>query len=274
MSIMLRSSSGTAQSVRTGGNGRSDRGYKYLRFVGPIAAAGIWEALVETNVVNGLIIPAPSSIFGTAASMFHTGHLLNQIGDTLYLFILGFAIGTFCGLVIGMAMGLWRVADYLFRPLISLFFPLPLIALIPLILILVGENQRAFVLMIFFGPFFTMSITTWGAVSNIPTIYHEVGRSFRVSALQRYFLIVFPAALEGIITGLRIATGAAYLGTIAVEFLAAQNGIGYVIWNSWQVLNVRASMVALVVATLLGFLLFTSVSWIQRILMPWKPRPT
>lgn len=274
MSMMVRSTSSStslqSRSGNTAGDGRRDL-YWLLRFVAPITALVIWELLDKVSAINEKIIPAPTDIISTAKAMFVSQGLLAQIGDSLELFAIGLGIGAGLGLLLGMAIGLWRIADYLLRPLISLFFPLPLIALFPLILILSGVNMRSYVITVAIGPFFTMAIGTWGGVSHIPKIYHEVGRAFRARPLQRLGLVVLPAASEGIFTGLRISVGAAYLGTIAVEFLTAQNGIGYVIWHSWQVLAVKVSMVGLVVATLTGFLLFVSVTLFERLLLPWRP---
>ena len=75
-----------------------------------------------------------------------------------------------------------------------------------------------------------------------------------------------------LMSGLRIAMGLGLLGTVTVEFLVADSGVGRVIWNSWQVLSLRQSMAGLIVASVIGYAFYASLSIVERWAIPWQSR--
>jgi NitT/TauT family transport system permease protein len=151
-----------------------------------------------------------------------------------------------------------------------MFYNVPRIALFPLVLILVGLNEFSNELMIALGPFFTMLITTMGAVMNVEPAYRDVARNFNTGTRHLYTLVVLPAITPTLMDGLRLSLGLALLGTITVEFLVGESGLGHLIWNSWTVMSLTQSMAGLIVATGVGAFFYASLSWIERMLIPWR----
>src|SRR5262249_55604107 len=159
------------------------------------------------------------------------GQLPRSTGITLSRFALGTIVGVVPGLVLGLVMGLSRNLRAVLYPLVAAIYPLPRIAMFPLVLLVVGLNEASNVIMVALGPFFTMLITTMAAVVNIEPIYLKVARSFKARGRDLYLGVVFPAALPIIFGGLRLSLGLALFGVVAVEFLNTNNGIGYEIWH-------------------------------------------
>jgi NitT/TauT family transport system permease protein len=98
----------------------------------------------------------------------------------------------------------------------------------------------------------------------------EVGASFGASRRMMFFDIAVPGALPFILSGLKLGMNVALLVIVAVEFTGAQSGIGYLIWNSWQVFKVEEMYVGLVVTAIFGFASAWVFAGLERLLMPWK----
>jgi NitT/TauT family transport system permease protein len=192
---------------------------------------------------------------------------------TLQRLVVGTIAGVVPGLVLGLLMGLFRTPRAIVNPLVSAIYPLPRIALFPLVLLLVGLNETSYLIMVALGPFFNMLITTVAAVQNVEPIYLRVARSFQISTWDLYRLVVLPAAMPILFSGFRLSLGLGLLGVVAVEFLNTNTGLGYMIWHSWQILSLGESMAGLVTAGLIGFLLFLVVDWLEKRLLPWAQRP-
>ena len=84
--------------------------------------------------------------------------------------------------------------------------------------------------------------------------------------------MTLPAAMPTLMGGLRISVGLGLLGTVAVEFLVGESGLGHVIWNSWQVLSLQRSMAGLVVSAIVGFAVYLSMDLLERYLVPWQKK--
>lgn len=240
--------------------------------VSPLAVLILWEIAARTNLVDRRILAPPTVIAATMWNLILTGNLLQQAGTTLARFFVGFWVGLIPGTLIGLAMGVSPWTRSIVQPLVAAFYPLPRIALFPIILILVGLNETSNVILISLGPFFTMIITTMAAVLNVEPIYKEVATSFGARARDMYFDVMFPAALPVIMGGVKLSVGLALLNTVAVEFLVADNGIGHLIWNSWTTLSISQSVAGLVTAGIIGAALFTIAGVIERRVVPWVPK--
>jgi NitT/TauT family transport system permease protein len=109
---------------------------------------------------------------------------------------------------------------------------------------------------------------------NVDPIYRDVARNFRARRRDLYLRITLPAIAPALMDGLRISTGLGLLGTVAVEFLVGESGLGHVIWNSWQVLSLTQSMAGLVAASIIGWCFYSSLPLLDRFLIPWQRAQT
>lgn len=239
----------------------------------PVVLLLAWEVAARTGVIDARIIPAPSTIASVIWRMTVDGSLMTDTAYTVTRFVGGLTIGVVPGVLIGLTMGLFRWVRVALNPIVAVFYNIPRIALFPLVLIIVGLNESSNVIMISLGPFFTMLITAMGAVQNLEQIYRDVARNFNAGPRHLYFMVTLPAITPTLMDGLRISVGLGLLSTIAVEFLVADNGLGHLIWNSWQVLSLSQSMAGLVMAAIVGSVFYGCLGFLERILLPWH-QPT
>ena len=196
-----------------------------------------WEAIVRAGLADARIFPAPTIIVATIFEMFAKQDLLQDTLLTVGRFVTGTVVGVIPGIFIGMTMGLFRWVGVVFRAPVAALYNVPRIALFPLILIVVGINETSNIIMIAIGPFFTMLITTMGAVMNVQRIYRDVAKNFGAGPVHLYTMVTLPAIAPVLMDGLRVSLGLGLLGTTAVEFLVTDRGLGHVIWNSWEILS-------------------------------------
>ena len=235
----------------------------------PLTLIVLWELLARTGMIDRRIFSSPTAIVALGWQLLTTGQLARDTAITLGRLTLGMIVGTIPGVLLGLTMGLFRTPRAVLNPLVSAIYPLPRVALFPLILLVVGLNETSNTIMVALGPFFTMLISTMAGVMNVEPIYLRVARSFNVGHRDLYMRVVFPAALPIILSGLRLSLGLALLGVVAVEFLTANNGLGYMIWHSWQILSLSQSMVGLVVTGLIGYVLFLILDVVEKRALPW-----
>lgn len=238
----------------------------------PIVVLVLWEVLSRAEVLDSRIYSSPSGVAATAWELIREGTLISATGTTLLRFVLGTALGVLPGLFLGLTMGVSRGLRAALNPLVKIVYPLPRVALFPLVLLMFGVNERSNLIMVALGPFFAVLIITMAAVQNVDPVYLKVARSFNVGGTKLYTDVVLPAAMPSIIGGLRVAIGLGLLGVVAVEFLVSQSGIGYLIWRSWQILSLGQSMTGLVTAGLLGYGLFWILDRAEKRLLPWMER--
>jgi NitT/TauT family transport system permease protein len=256
-----------ASPLRTRAVGRA-----LLTLAPPIALLLIWEIGAQAGWINVQFFPAPSTIGVKFWEMIQTAQFWDDIGISLQRMAIGFLMGGVPGLLLGLAMGLFRPVRGIFQPLVAALYPLPKIALLPLILLIFGLGEMSKYFTVAIGVFFLMTINTMAGVLNVPTIYLDVANNLRASRWKIYTTVALPGALPGIFTGLRICVGVALILLVAAEFVGADSGIGYRIWWSWSVFWVEQMYVGFAVIALLGFLSAYAVDWLERKYLPWQRR--
>ncbi|NYT69831.1 ABC transporter permease [Pusillimonas noertemannii] len=249
---------------------RAPRKETFFAFISPLTVLIIWELCSRLGWADDRILPAPTTVLVTLADLAREGELWEHLGHTASRFGVGMVLGTIPGILLGLTMGMFRWCRIILRPIITVLYPLPRIALFPLFLILVGLNETSNVLMIALGPFFTMVISSMAGVLNIDPIYKDVAASFETKPLDLYRKVMLPASMPVIMSGVHISIGLALMTTTAVEYLNADTGLGYLIWHSWQILSLKLSLAALLAAGMMGSLIFGLFQWLERLLLPWQ----
>jgi NitT/TauT family transport system permease protein len=241
-----------------------------LSILTPVALLILWEVSARMDWMDTRIIPPPSAIAGELVTLISSGEIWPHLLATTARFLVGTVVGVVPGVLLGMTMGMFPRVRAALQPLIMLFYPLPRIALFPLMLMIVGLNERANILMIALGPFFTMLISTMAAVLSIDRLYKDVAASFNTRTRDLYFKVMLPASLPTIFSGLHISIGLALMTTTAVEFLNAETGLGYLIWHSWQILSIKLSLTCLILSGLIGAIFYGLFQQLERAMLVWQ----
>jgi NitT/TauT family transport system permease protein len=240
--------------------------------VSPAVLLALWELCAALGYIEVRFFPAPSTIAVTFWELAQTAQFWFDIALSLERMAIGFAMGAVPGLLLGLAMGLFMPVREVFQPLIAALYPLPKIALLPLILLIFGLGEMSKYVTVAIGVFFLMTINSMAGVMNVPNIYFDVATNLKASRWKVYFTVALPGALPGIFTGLRVCVGVALLLLVAAEFVGADEGLGYRIWWSWSVFWVKNMYVGFAVVAFLGFVLSYAVDHLERRFLPWQRR--
>jgi len=245
-----------------------DSSERLMGLVAPIGLFVLWELLADTHIIDTRFFPAPSSIAGTFGTLIQNGQLLANTLISLERLFLGFLLGAIPALVIGLTMGLYRPVRALVEPLILGTYPIPKSAILPLILLIFGLGEPSKVVMVAIGVFYPVVINTVSGVLQIPKMYLDVGHNFGASRWNMFTTIALPGALPFIMTGIKLGAGLGLILIAIAEMIGAQSGLGYMIWNAWQILSVNTMYVGLIMIALVGFALTVILNEVERFLIP------
>jgi ABC-type nitrate/sulfonate/bicarbonate transport system permease component len=182
----------------------------WASWAGVLVVLLIWQLIATFQIVDPRIFPGPLDVVHSAVAVIPVSEVLNHARASLTRVILGFAIGAFLGVLIGVASGWYRWLGKIVWSPIELLRPIPPLAWIPLALIWFGLGENSKIFIIFLGAFFPVVTNTYKG----PRLLYRVA---------------LPGAMPDIATGLRIGWSLAFGSLVAAEILAAQEGLGFMI---------------------------------------------
>ena len=243
---------------------------RLLYLVSPIGLLAVWQLLLMAGFGDRRFIPAPSDIAVRFVQMVGSGELALHTGVTLWRIAAGYVIGAIPGVAIGLLMAMFRPVRLFFDPLIAALFPIPKVALMPLLLLAFGFGDASKIALVAIAVFFPVIVNTYVGAANIDKIYWDVAKNYGASQTVMFTRIVFFGALPMIFAGLRIALAVSFIVLVAAEFVATKSGIGYLIWNSWELLQVDVMFVGIVTVGIIGLITSVLFQEIERKVIPWK----
>jgi len=244
----------------------------FAAIASPVLILATWELLVGVGLLDSRFFPAPSSVVIALFDLIRSGQLFVDIGWTVLRVVIGTLLGAIPGLVFGVLLGLSPIARAFVQPAINALYPIPKIAMFPLVMMIFGIGETSKWIIVAIAVFFQMFFSTLAGVVNIEKIYLDVASNFKASRWQTYRTIAVPGALPFIFTGLQLGVGMALIVVIIAENFGTQVGIGYLIWRSWQVFEVGDMYVGLVVVAALGYGFQLLLQQVQKRIIPWKPQ--
>jgi ABC-type nitrate/sulfonate/bicarbonate transport system permease component len=247
-------------------------GEQLIGIVSPLLLLVLWEAAARIGVIDVRFFPAPSTIIMQLVLLARTGELELHLWASLQRLFWGFLLGGIPALLLGLAMGLYRPVRIAIDPLVAATYPVPKSAILPLVLLIFGLGEMSKVVMVALGVFYPILINTVAGVRNIQPIYLDVGRNFGATGWQVFRTIALPGALPNIMAGVKLGIGMGLILIAIAEMIGAREGIGYMIWNAWQILAVDTMYVGLMVIAILGFLFNLILDAVEQLVVPWRNR--
>jgi NitT/TauT family transport system permease protein len=245
---------------------------RLITVASPIALLVLWEALVRVNLIDARFFPPPSKILVQLVALTESGELLKNTWASLQRLFWGTLIGGIPALVLGIVMGLYRPVRALVEPLVAATYPVPKSAILPLLLLIFGLGEASKIAMVAIGVFYPVLINATAGVLQINRIYLDVGRNFGASRAQVFRTVALPGALPFIMTGVKLGMGMGLILIAIAEMIGAKSGLGYMIWNAWEILSVETMYVGLLVIAVLGFVFTVLLNELERWIVPWKER--
>jgi ABC-type nitrate/sulfonate/bicarbonate transport system permease component len=221
-------------------------------FVGFASLFLIWHA-ASTWLLNSVLFPPPWQVFLKAIELTEEGVLGEQAAVSLLRIFSGFICGTLIGIPVGLAIGSFTIVRRLLEPYTEFLRFIPATALITVAVIWFGIGETSKIFLITYTTVFIIIINTAAGVAAVAPNKIRAARSLGASRAQVFFFVALPATVPYILTGMRLAMANSFVTIIAAELVAANNGLGKMIWDSRMYMLVDQIFVALLVLGLLGF---------------------
>jgi NitT/TauT family transport system permease protein len=243
-----------------------------ISVLSPLLLLLIWELLARAGTIDTRLLSSPTLILQSLMPLVVSGELLHNTLVSVQRVVLGFVAGSIPGVLLGVAMGLSPLVRSSIEPMIQATYPIPKLAIMPLILLVFGLGETSKIFTIAIGVFYLVVINAMAGVLHIEKIYLDVARNFRAGRKDFYLTVALPGALPMIFTGLKLGMGMALILVVAAEMSAAKAGVGWMIWRAYDMFAIEQMFIALIVLSVLGYLFSILLDLVEHWVIPWKRR--
>ena len=240
--------------------------YAWLPIIGLILA---WEAFAQSGLVTPFALPSFSSSVMHIVEEGESGDLVLNLGTTLYRTFAGFALAAVLGIVIGVGIARHWLTRWFFDPLISIGFPLPKIAFIPVIVLWFGFFDTSKIIIVAFSTIFPVVTTTVLAVQGVEKELVWSARGLGTSERQMLWDVILPAALPQVMTGLQVALPIALIVCIITEMSMSGYGLGAAMQTASRFADSRGVFGGIIETTIVGYALVKGMALLRRRLLIW-----
>ncbi len=235
--------------------------WRWIPVLFVIALVLVWELAVRILEIPSFLLPAPSAI---AALMVDEWSLIQMHTlNTIWSVFSGYVTAAVFALSVSALMIRFEVLERIIMPIFVGLQSVPKIAIAPLILVWVGAGAGSKVLVVMSIAFFPIVINTMAGFKEVDRGLTDVFRSVDANERQLFFRLRLPYAMPYIFAGLRIATTLSVLGAIVAEWLAASNGLGYLVLSGSFNFNTARSFAAIIMLAIIGTSFFALMSWVE-----------
>ncbi len=240
-------------------------GKKILNFsIGILILLLVWQIIIIIGDYPEALLPSPVNVAHTIIEMIVDGTLLVHLQVSLGRFAAGYLLAIIPAVILGMLLGrmprIWQIVD----PIIQVLRPVSPIAWSPFIVLWFGIGNMPAIVIIFIAAFFPVLLTTVAGVKKVDKNYLKIAENMEMNRLELMVKIIFPAAFPSIVSGLHLALGSAWIFLVAGEMVGAQSGLGFLIVDARNTLNLSGVLAGIIFIGLLGFILDRLISLFER----------
>lgn len=230
----------------------------------------LWQYLGTTGAINPSILPRPSVLIQKLFPVIESGTLLKNLLASLHRVLIGYAAGAFAGLVLGILIGFFPLAEKLSGVLIGLLRPIPALACIPLLILALGIGEESKIAVIMIGSFWPVLLNTIQGIHSVDPKLIQLGNVLEKSRLQIITRIILPSAFPYIFTGLRLGISASWTNIVAAEMIAASAGMGYMISYAREMSQPALVLIGILTIGIVGLCIDALVIIIQKKAIYWN----
>jgi NitT/TauT family transport system permease protein len=246
---------------------------KILGATGVAVFLVLWELVGNVfQWINPMFMSAPSLVFKAGVQLFASGEIFNDLYISGVELFWGYVLSALVAIPLGIMVGWYKRASYIFDPFINAMNATPRVALLPLVIIWLGIGILSKIGIIFLGAVFPILINTRDGVKTTPLNLLTAARSFGASEWMLFKTVVLPSTIPFILTGLRLGLGRAIVGVMVGELYAATAGIGFMITVAGATFQTDKVFVGVLVFALTGMLGMELLTRVERRFDKWRPQ--
>jgi NitT/TauT family transport system permease protein len=247
------------------------RNANFVRLLSAVAFVVVWQ--IVGMATTPLFLPTPMEVINAIPTVYTQGALIANTTASLKILSIGFLLSVAIGVPLGIVIGRYHFAELFSDIYINVFYALPAVALIPLLMVWFGIGDTSKIVIVFLSGFFPILLNTGAGVHNIDHTLVEVARSLgaRESELSRK--IVLPGSVPFIMTGLRIAIGRAIVGLIVAELFLSLTGLGAMLAEYEANFHTADYFVPLLIIAAISVFMTEAVKHIESRFSSWRVSP-
>jgi ABC-type nitrate/sulfonate/bicarbonate transport system permease component len=256
--------------VKFRGGGFAPRAGRYSGWIALALVIGLWQLAGSAGWVNPLFLPTPSAIGRAIYQLALSGALWHHLSVSIMRIGTGWILGTVAGVLVGFAIGLSSLARGVGITFISALFPIPKIALLPLLILWLGIGEQPKIATIALGVFFSTAISVYSGVDNVPRNLIRMAQSFNVPFHAIVRRVIWPGAVPSILAGFRITASVALLLVVSAEMIGAEYGIGAFVLQAGNLMQTDQLLAGVVILSLFGLAVGRLINWLETRLLHWR----
>lgn len=238
---------------------------------GLVVAVALWALVVAAGLVPRSSLPSPAAVGSAAWDLVNDGDFRSHFGDTLTSWWWALLLSTAIAVPLGLLIGYLRALSVASDLLIHIARSVPASALIPVAIIFFGLGSSMKVAIVTFSVVWIILLNTIYGVRNVDPMSLRVARSMRFSRPEVVWRVLLPTAAPSIATGIRVATGIAFIVTLSAELLGATRGVGTVVVSYQDAQRPAYVYGGIVLVALTGMLLNFLSQFAERRVIRWQP---
>jgi sulfonate transport system permease protein len=243
-----------------------------IGLIAPALFLSWWQWQASAGGAHAFAFAPLQSIGAAFVQLIEDGSLVTDMVATLSRSLAGLAIGGTLGIALGVAMAILRPLDRVLGPLLNAIRQVPLIGWLPLLGLWFGTGQGTELIVVSLSAFFPALLNSYEGVAHVERRYLDIGLLYGFTAAQRFRLILLPAAMPLILTGLTQALAFAWIASIATEILlSAGSGLGVTMQLAQTQQRLDIILVAIIATAMLGFTINHLFQRLRRHLLRWQP---
>jgi NitT/TauT family transport system permease protein len=225
------------------------------------------------GLVNQIFIPTPTTILVEMWSLILDGTLQADLIISLYRVVMGFIIALLVGLSLGFLLGgFFKKFEKALNPLIQVLSQANPFTLFPVFIIFLGIGEISKILIIYWVSQWSIMTNTITGINNVDPIFIKLGKAIGLGKIDIFRKIIVPASLPTVFTGIRMGAVFSFFMLIGAEMMGTTSGLGYMIMQAQNVMQIPRMWVGIVVVALLGLLTNYLILWIEKQLVKGKEK--
>jgi NitT/TauT family transport system permease protein len=241
-----------------------------LWFVSISTAAIVWQFAKAWNIPYLNALPSITDVIAGAHDLVTSPKYVEAWGLSLRRITLGFLAAQVVGIPLGLAMAMSRRTFYITFPIVEMLRPIPPVAWIPVAIIFWPTRELSVVAIVFLGAFWIVLLNTIGGASNIDAALKRAALSLGSKPHHVFWRIILPAAVPSIVTGMAVGMGISWEMVVASEMIAGNNGLGYLLWQSFEINAIDQVIVCMVSIGIAGYVSSAIIRAVGQLVTPWQ----
>jgi NitT/TauT family transport system permease protein len=230
----------------------------------------LWEFAEPLGIPAIRNVPPPTEVVRASAdllasSLYWDGWLLSLRRITT-----GFVIAQIVGIPLGLLMAMHRASFDTAFPIIEILRPIPPVAWIPISIVFWPTRELSVIFIVFLGAFWIVLLNTIGGASNIDPNYKRAALSLGSTPRDLFWRVILPATIPSIVTGMAVGMGIAWEMVVAAEMIASRTGLGYLLWQSFEVNAIAQVIVCMISIGIAGYVSSEIIRQLGGFLAPWQ----